>query len=196
MQKENKEIIKLTANQVLLTLFDLALPFFEASRIYRISAKKMKKQIEYERSDFKERIKYLRRQGLIRNLIEGKEKYFEITTEGIDKAKNVSLNRITIKHKERWDRKWRVVIFDIPEKHRTARDILRTKLLALGFETVQESVYVYPFECSEEIAMLSYLLGEENNILVMISEIIQGENFLIENFYKKGILKISDLKKV
>lgn len=42
---------------------------------------------------------------------------------------------------EKWDGKWRVVIFDIPEKHKRARDLLRSKLKTWGFVSWQKSVW-------------------------------------------------------
>ena len=194
MKKHQKEIIKLTAGEVLLRIFDLAVPFFEADRIYRVSARRYKEHRDYEKSIFNERIKYLKRQGLINHIVEGKDGYFEITAKGLTKIKKFQIDEMEIKRPEIWDKKWRVVSFDIPEKHKTARNILRTKLIELGFEKIQESVYVHPFDCTEEITQLSYMIGETENILIMISEIIQGENTLIENFFKKNVLQISDLK--
>lgn len=194
MKEHQKEIIKLTAGEVLLRIFDLAVPFFEADRIYRVSAQKYKEQRDYEKSTFRERIKYLKRQGLINHIIEGKDGYFEITAKGLTKINKFQIDEIVIKRPKIWDKKWRVVIFDILEKHKTARNILRAKLIELGFEKIQESVYVYPFDCTEEITQLSYMIGETENILIMISEIIQGENTLIENFFRKNVLQISDLK--
>src|SRR3990167_2211250 len=52
---------------------------------------------------------------------------------------------------EKWDKKWRVVIFDIPEKSRMARDALRRKLKELEFRELQKSVFVHPYECKKEI---------------------------------------------
>lgn len=53
--------------------------------------------------------------------------------------------------REKWDGKWRVVIFDIPEKLRWGRDALREKLKDLGFHELQKSVFVFPYECKDEI---------------------------------------------
>lgn len=44
----------------------------------------------------------------------------------------------------KWDNKWRILIFDIEEKSRIIRDLLRKKLKELGFAQWQESVYVTP----------------------------------------------------
>jgi phenylacetic acid degradation operon negative regulatory protein len=51
----------------------------------------------------------------------------------------------------RWDRLWRILIFDIEEKTRTTRDLLREKIRSLGFAKWQESVYVTPHPITTEI---------------------------------------------
>lgn len=50
-----------------------------------------------------------------------------------------------------WDKKWRVVIFDIPEKERGKRDVLRKKLISLGFGKLQESIYITPLDVLYDI---------------------------------------------
>lgn len=58
-----------------------------------------------------------------------------------------------------WDGKWRLFIFDIPEKYRSARDTLRQKLKNLGMYNVQRSVYAYPFDCRRELEFLADYYG-------------------------------------
>ena len=41
-----------------------------------------------------------------------------------------------------WDKKWRIVVFDIPEKQRGARDSLRTYLKKLDFYELQKSIFI------------------------------------------------------
>lgn len=53
--------------------------------------------------------------------------------------------------KKPWDRRWRMVIFDIPEKERTLRDKIREKLVSLGFGMWQRSVYITPHNVMREI---------------------------------------------
>lgn len=50
-----------------------------------------------------------------------------------------------------WDRKWRVVIFDIEEKEKRARNALRQKLISLGFGELQKSVYITPLDVLSDI---------------------------------------------
>lgn len=73
-----------------------------------------------------------------------------LTEKGRQKALRYNLDNMKISP-HHWDGKWRVVIFDIPEKRRNARDALRNKLKNLGFHELQKSVFVYPFHCKDEI---------------------------------------------
>lgn len=74
-----------------------------------------------------------------------------LTKEGQKKALQFKFEEMEIKKPEKWDKKWRIVIFDIPEKKKKAREALRGKLKNLGFQELQKSVFIYPFECEEEI---------------------------------------------
>lgn len=50
-----------------------------------------------------------------------------------------------------WDKRWRILTYDIPHKKRVARDALRLKLKELGFKEWQKSVFIYPYPCKKEI---------------------------------------------
>ena len=58
-----------------------------------------------------------------------------------------------------WDKKWRLVIFDIPEKKKPAREALREKLKDLGFAKLQDSVWVTPFPCENEIKLIKLVFN-------------------------------------
>lgn len=194
MKKYQAEIVALTAGEVLLRIFDLALPFFSASSVYRAGALKYETERDIEKSNFKERIKYLKKRGLIETFVEGKEKYYEITPKGLAKIDEYRIDNIKIDHTNKWDGKWRLVIYDIPEKRKTSRDWLQNRLLELGFAKIQDSVYVYPFECSKEITTISSILNISQYVIISISDIIQGEENIIEKFLEKEILTEEDLK--
>ena len=84
---------------------------------------------------------------------ENKEGLIEVvlTKDGEKKALRFKLDDIKIKKPKKWDKQWRIVIFDIPEKFKGAREALREKLKELGFVELQKSVFAYPFECEDEI---------------------------------------------
>lgn len=89
-------------------------------------------------------------------LIEYKEKddgnvYIVLTKDGQKKALKYKLDELKIKKPEKWDKKWRIVIFDIPERYKKAREALRDKLKELRFLELQKSVFIHPYECEDEI---------------------------------------------
>ena len=73
-----------------------------------------------------------------------------LTDKGKVRALTYRFDDMKIK-REKWDGQWRLVIFDIPEDLRKARDALRFKLRDLGFCELQKSVFVFPYECKNEI---------------------------------------------
>lgn len=74
-----------------------------------------------------------------------------LTKDGEKRALKFKLDDMKIKKPKKWDKQWRIIIFDIPEKFKTAREALRGKLKDLKFVELQKSVFVHPFECEDEI---------------------------------------------
>ena len=70
-----------------------------------------------------------------------------------DKGKNKVLvydpDYLKISVPKKWDKKWRIVVFDIPEKQRGARDSLRSYLKKLDFYELQKSIFVHPYPCDD-----------------------------------------------
>ena len=117
-------------------------------RIYRELSKEWKK---INREKLKKEIRNLYRSKLVSTKQHNDGSLtFVLTHKGKARAITYRFDDIKIK-KERWDGQWRMVIFDIPEDFRKARDALRSKLKKLGFCELQKSVFVFPYECKDEI---------------------------------------------
>jgi DNA-binding transcriptional regulator PaaX len=197
MGHENQEkIISLTAKEVLLMLIDISLfferPFFRYGW-QRVEIDNYLLSRGVDRQIFSKRIKYLKNQGIIRNRFKRKKGYLELTDKGIEKVDNIKFQDLKIPRPEKWDGKWRLVIFDIPEKDRCLRNFIRDKLYQMGFIQVQKSVFVYPFECTAEINTLCNYSGGRNYIKYMIADIFEGEKEIAARFLDLGLLKRSDL---
>lgn len=125
-------------------------------------------------------IKRLEEQKLVKIKDRGKKQIVEITNQGKKKILKYALDELEIKRPSGWDRKWRLIIYDIPEKQRRRRNIFRDHLKALGFWRLQESVFLYPFPCEDEIEFLRqyYNLGKH----IIILEVKGLEN---ETAYRK-----------
>ena len=198
IREERKEIIKLTSAKLLISLFEAveitAKSFFKASPIYRQSMKKYYNDDRYDKAEINDRIQYLKSMGFIKTFTESRERFVELSPKGFKKLKKLSAE-IKIDRPKKWDKKWRMVIFDVPEKFRSSRNSLRFKLLSLGLIKIQKSVYVYPFPCTDDIVSLSRSLGIEKSVTVMVADIIQGEEEIIYRFLKTKTLNQKDLEK-
>ena len=53
-----------------------------------------------------------------------------------------------------WDKKWRILIFDIPEKMKKYRDFLREEIYEYGFVQLQKSVWVTPYKIDDDVRVL------------------------------------------
>jgi len=79
-----------------------------------------------------------------------KEKKKYLFTESGRKLAEYILRRKKVFDKK-WDGKYRVVIFDIPEKKRKTRDWLRNELYALRYQKLQESVFIGKFPLTKDM---------------------------------------------
>ncbi len=134
-----------------------------------------------QKAEFSNTFKRLKQKGLIDFKNKNREIVASLTTKGKNYIESISLQQVGTTPKK-WDSKWRVVIFDIPQKRRAARDLLRNRLREFGFQQIQASVWVYPYECEEIIALIktSFELGDE--VLYMIVESLEGGSLLRKKF--------------
>lgn len=110
-----------------------------------------KPQDRFERNRIWKAIKYLEEQNRIAIRERGDEYYILLTDQGKVKLAEVAIWDLSVATPKRWDRKWRMVMFDFPKEKTTTRNSFRQKLEDIGFKVYQRSVYIYPFECTDEV---------------------------------------------
>lgn len=75
---------------------------------------------------------------------------YSITIHGVNEL-NKTLGGLSEKENQPWDRRWRLVIFDIPESKRKLRDQFRNFLRQLGFGQLKSSVWLSPWNKGEKV---------------------------------------------
>lgn len=101
-----------------------------------------------------------------------------LTDKGKRQILTYNIDKMKIPKSEKWDKKWRVVIFDVPEKLRGARDALRKKLKELEFCELQKSVFVYPYECRKEIDFIIEFFNLRPYVRYIVAENIDNQDHL------------------
>lgn len=99
---------------------------------------------------------YFSRCGLAQFTGNGETTRVKITEKGRRQVLRSSFDRLTLRKERQWDGIWRIVVFDIPDKHKPEREGFRSQLLQLGMYCMQESVFVAPYPCEREIEFLIY----------------------------------------
>lgn len=68
---------------------------------------------------------------------------------------------------KKWDKRWRIIIFDIPKQLHSRRSYFQKKIKSFGFYALQKSVYVFPYACEQELGIIAeqYKLSEYIDIL-------------------------------
>ena len=78
--------------------------------------------------------------------------------------------------KKKWNGKWFLVFFDVPESQRVKRDYLRKFLQQMGFFRYQKSVYLFPYECEEEVKLIKKIVEAAKYMKYIIAEKIEDES--------------------
>lgn len=201
MEQENKEIIKLTAKEVLRYLEGKAEVIIDiidsgqhpmAKLLHpTLPGKQTNQPVDWK--DFRRKIQQLKQRGLIRKSCESKKYHIEITDKGRELLERDLFRNMRIERPAVWDKKWRVVMYDIPEKDHIARNAIRGKLTQIGFEQIQKSVFVYPFDCAQAINIICQKYGEMKCLKYLIADIIEGEEEIVEAFLNNHVLHPEDL---
>ena len=119
-------------------------------------------------------------------LIMKKDKNSNRTFIQMTKRGDIQLKKYLLKDnsqtKQKWDGKWRVFVFDVWEKSRGKRDLLRKEIKDFGFIQLQQSVWIYPFDCREFIELIKADLNFGKNVRYMVVESLDNDFLLRKNF--------------
>jgi phenylacetic acid degradation operon negative regulatory protein len=88
----------------------------------------------------------LKRTGYIKKVKSGS---YSLTGKGKKAAAEILIRHKI--NKQKWDGKWRVLIFDIPENRRRFRANVRKTLYNLGFLKLQQSVWITPYNLINDL---------------------------------------------
>ena len=85
----------------------------------------------------------------------GEEMTMVLTERGRKRALRYKISELSIPTPLRWDKKWRIIIFDIPEKRKGAREVFRQKIAELGFVQFQKSAGLFPYPCRDILGFIT-----------------------------------------
>ena len=118
-----------------------------------------------KKAELAQALKRLRERGLI-DFVSDEKLAYRLTDKGKQKAiwESVEISR------GKWDGRWRLVIFDIPEKRKQARNLLRSSLKKWGFVHWQKSVWASKADCTQALRNFIKSVGIEDWVIVLESD--------------------------
>jgi DNA-binding transcriptional regulator PaaX len=124
----------------------------------------------------KRRFRYLQQAGYLKRI---DDDLYQLT----DLAK-VNLLREIMATRE-VDEKSRLMLFDIPERLKQHRDMLRIQLKQAGFRMLQRSVWVADKPCEDLVWLLAKHHGVSRYAMLMVGEILTPKTAIAGNRVKK-----------
>ena len=134
------------------------------------------------RSGFYKASTRLVQKGLITFEETRRGRHIRITSKGQRILTQLGAGLSLVAQHKRWDGKWRMVIFDVPESKRRVRDRVRFLLVAIGFLRLQNSVWVYPYDCEEVITLIKADMRIGKDVLYIIADAIENDKNIKAHF--------------
>jgi len=153
----------------LITIIAIAPNSLQMLKLFGIGKKQYKPKTVYKT------IKRLEKQRIVEIRERGDKSTITITEKGKKRLLKYNIDDIKIKIPKKWDKKWRIVSFDIPEKQKSAREALRRKLKELDFFPLQKSLFIFPYPCKNEIDFIAEIFQIENCVIFLETSNINNE---------------------
>lgn len=147
--------------------------------IARLLKKEMEKRRMFPYSVFRS-AKNLERKGFIQRALQNGKESYVLTQAG--RQILARQTHVTNASRRSWDKRWRMLVFDITERRRKIRDTVRRILTKKGFVRLQDSVWVYPYDVEDMTTLLKteYKLGP--SMLYVIAASIENDKWLRRHF--------------
>ncbi|MBN2093776.1 MAG: CRISPR-associated endonuclease Cas2 [Candidatus Zambryskibacteria bacterium] len=185
MKKETKQKVLSASKTLLIIMGTLGFVFVAAAAGNAVQLLKytpLMKRSKLKTFEINQGIKRLLNRGLIEIKEDKNHKWLKVTDKGRNLLLKYELESLIQEKPKKWDKKYRVVIFDISEERKKTRDRLRRILKSFGFTQLQGSVWVYPYDCQEIIDLLKQYLNLNDEAIYMTVESIENDKRLRESF--------------
>lgn len=105
-----------------------------------------------------------------------------ITDKGKTEILKYNIENLSIPIQNPWDRKWRMVFFDIATGYDSQRHTFQNKLKSLGFFQMQKSVYIFPYPCEKEVKFLREVYNIPHSVKLAKVERLENDSELRNHF--------------
>ena len=108
--------------------------------------------------------------------------YLKLSMRGEAALALFQARELSQRPRRKWDGRWRILMFDIPERRKSQRERIRETLRSIGFVLLQDSVWVYPYDCEDLVALLKANLKVGKDMLYLIVDEMESDTWLRNRF--------------
>ena len=137
--------------------------------------KQHKRWGHFNRRILKAALKRMQTGGVIEEIEQDGEIVFKLSEKGKLKLFKYRLEDLEL-NQNSWDKKWRLVAYDIPKGKKNQAEAFRTLLKKMNFLQLQKSLWLTPFPCSNEIEFLKQLYFLKDHVTVLTISQLEGES--------------------
>ena len=153
-----------------------------APNAFTIFAPFLKNKKQPRRQEFQRNIDALVRQGIMKRTTQRDGTATLTLTKRGKWEFFLRHNSIDLGSKKKWDYKWRIIVFDVPNDKTSIRNEMRRAMKLYGFVMIQKSVWAYPYPYDDFVILLKKYLGVTNDVLYMVVEMIENDKELRSEF--------------
>ena len=117
-----------------------------------------------------------------KGLLKFNGKFYEPTQEGRNIFRLWQLDNYRLKKPGKWDKKWRIIVYDIAEKKGKTRRQISDLFKHIGLYRLQDSIWIYPYDCEDIMALLKTDASVGKDMLYIIADEIENDKHLRNYF--------------
>ncbi|MBI2098870.1 CRISPR-associated endonuclease Cas2 [Candidatus Uhrbacteria bacterium] len=137
---------------------------------------------KYPKRSLDKALQRLKDRGLLKFAAGSNGWRVELTEKGREELFAYETCEKMFKKPKRWDGKWRLLVFDIEEKRKSIREMVRQTLVRLGFYRLQDSVWAHPYECEDVLELLRAKYRVRHEALYLRAEYLAKDHWLRKHF--------------
>jgi len=153
-------------------LLSVALLAPNALRLFKISKSNSRAFLRNKKHSINNSRNRLIKNGFIKY---NKDGFLMLTKLGEKELRKIEGSNYSVIKPRRWDGKWRILTFDIKENKKSLRDQIRRVLVLIGFVKLQNSVWIFPYDCEDMITLLKADFEIGKDLLYIIAEKVEND---------------------
>ncbi|KKR72438.1 MAG: repressor in the phenylacetic acid catabolic pathway, phenylacetic acid degradation operon negative regulatory protein [Microgenomates group bacterium GW2011_GWC1_41_8] len=176
-----KEVITLLGKGLLLSTLFIAPGMGKAVKLHHFYSSSADEWKRFNRSYLRRTIERLKRSKIVEIVEKDGIEQIQITENGHRRLFSYAIEELELTTKK-WDKKWRLVLYDIPIKRKSTQQTLRELLKRLKFLPLQKSVYLTPYPCEREIEFIREYFDLSDRLTILTVGKIENQTIYKEYF--------------